>query len=190
MADDKKAPAKKGDAPAKDAKEGKGSFLGKIGLYAGVAIVAAVLAVAVFLFVIKPKLTAEPGAEGAVEEKGGKGKEAEVITPVQFDPAMTTILMNDPNVPASILMFQVSMECANAETAELVKQHKSKFAAMLSELHSYRHREELNDPATKKSIEKVALQKANDILQQYLVKPDPKIKIVDVFHESWVVEDK
>jgi flagellar basal body-associated protein FliL len=189
MADDKKGAPKKGEAPAKEAP--KGSLMGKLGLYLGVAVVAAGLAVAVFLFVLKPKLSAEPGAEGKTSEAKKGGKEAEEkVTSFQFEPAMATVLMSDPAMPASLLMYQVSMECANEKTAAMVKEHKSKLASMLADLHSFRRREELNEPQTKKSIEKVALQKANDILQTYLEKPDPKIKIIEIFHESFVVEDK
>lgn len=199
MADEKKAPGKKGsgEAGGEAAAGGKKSPPGKLGLFAGVMVAAALLAVATFIFVLKPML-AGGGGEGqgaGVEDRRGdpsSGKEGEgaQVRTVRFDQAVVTLLMPHSDQPASLLLFQMSMECANPETEALVTQHKAKLAAMLTELHSFRRREELNDPATKKAIEKAALQKANDILQQYLPKPNPKIKVQDIFHETFVIEDK
>lgn len=155
------------------------------------AIVALSIAIAllVFFFVLKPMLD-EPAAEGEGEDEDTKIP-ATVVS-VSFDTAIATVLKSqaeeEAELPASLLMHTVTLECFNQVTADLVEKHKPRFTHMINNLHSYRTRDELQDRLVKESVERQILQGANKILRQLQEEPDQDIKVLEVFAE-WTVHD-
>ncbi len=183
------------EAKTQPAPTSEGKTLKKFIPIVAIIVAAAAAGLATFHFVVGPMLveptpSTEPETEETVEEETIP-LTAQTVT---FDKNVATVIMPaGSDVPASILMFQVSFECANEQTKALVEAHKARFVHMINELHEFRTREELNDRLVKQSIEEVAKQKANDILkqlQQSAPKPEEPLRITAVFHDQFVIQDQ
>lgn len=152
-------------------------------------IVPALAAGGVYYFVVHPMLTQEEARAGE-EERGDRISESAVT--LSMEESFATVNMSNTNIPASLLLFKVSLECANPETAELVNSHKVRFVDMINGLHSFRKRETLNDARIKEEIQQEAIRRANAILER-LPKPDAsnaEYRITDVFHERFAIQDQ
>lgn len=152
-----------------------------------VILVPAVAGLVTFKMVVEPMVVVEEPVE---PEEEPLDKIPLTAQTVPFEETFATVIMPDPNIPASLLLFRVSLECANPETAALVTAHQARFSNMLTQLHSFRTREELNDPLVKESIQKQALQKANDILRRLQEQPNPDMRITGVFHDRFAIQDQ
>jgi hypothetical protein len=108
---------------------------------------------------------------------------------VDFDEMTVTVIMPSPDMPASILMFQVTLECTNAATAGLIEANKTKFAAKIRELHSYKKRAELDNPQLAQDILKAVVQESNALLQAITGKPSEKSRVKDAYHVKFFVQD-
>lgn len=168
------------------AEERSGGGIGKIILVLGVVLVAAIAGLSSYLFVLKPMLDE---TEVAVQI------DPEDIIPlapamVEF-PATPVNVMREGQMPASTLLFGVTLECENALTAELVSAHRARFVDMINKLHDSKTRAELDDTfIIKESIQRQILQKANDILMRLQVESSESIRITAVFHHTFVVQDQ
>ncbi len=179
MADD----AKKDAAPA----EASGGGLGKFLLPVGLVLVAAIGGLATYLFVLAPMLAQD---ESSVEAK------ATTDELMPSAPAMITLpdgfvnVMRDGEMPASILVYGVSLECNNQATADIVNAHLARFIDIINKLHDSRTRSELDDTLLmKESIQRQATQKANDLLRRLQQEPDDTIRITAVLHHKFAVQD-
>ncbi|MFP4172955.1 MAG: flagellar basal body-associated protein FliL [Candidatus Hydrogenedentota bacterium] len=151
-------------------------------------VVPALAAGGVYYFVVRPMLTQEEARAG--EESEDRISESAVT--LSMEESFATVNMSNTNIPASLLLFKVSLECANPETAELVNSHKVRFVDMINGLHSFRKRETLNDASIKEEIQQEAIRRANAILER-LPKPDNSnadYRITDVFHERFAIQDQ
>ncbi len=167
------------------------------------SLVSVIGALAVFYFVFVPKLTppahGEEGEEGHEEEvaaeEGGSGGgghgggEAAPKLDITFDESTATVVMPSPDIPSSILVYQVVLYCANANAATLVESNKSRFAAKIRELHSYKKRAEFETPQLENDIETAIVQECNAILQELLGKPSEKTRIKSADHLKFFVQD-
>ena len=148
-----------------------------------VIVLAAGGGLAVYKFVLAPKLEEKP--------ETAKTEETDAIPPkavaVNFEEAQTAVRNPDPNAANSVLLYTVSMICAEEKTKALVDKNKEWFVSMLSELHRNRTKEELNDPTVEKSIIEQAKEQANSLLRRLQEKPDPEIKIIEVLHLKFTV---
>lgn len=166
--------------------EGGGS-----GIVSTLIVVAIVLAVAggagllVYRFAIAPRLAEDPAAPEAPAE------DPIPLMPVNVEfPQKFVNIMREGNEPASTLVFQVTLECNNQPTADLINMHKIRFEDMIIKLHDSRTRDELDDVlALKTSIQRQARQKANDLLQR-LGAPPEEMQVTDVFHNLFMVQDQ
>jgi len=162
-----------------------GGGVGKIILLLCVVLVAAIAGLATYLFLLKPMLD---NTEVAVQI------DPEDMIPlapatVEF-PGTPVNVMREGQMPASTLLFGVTLECENAETAVLVEMHRARFVDMISKLHDSRTRAELDDVyLIKQSIQRQILQKANDILVRVQEEPSESIRVTAVFHHTFVVQD-
>ncbi|MBX7257142.1 MAG: flagellar basal body-associated FliL family protein [Candidatus Hydrogenedentes bacterium] len=197
--------------PKDDQKAAKGkSSLTPILIGVVAVLGAVVVAVVVFNFVLRPRLTDTPKPAEAEEEKHESKIPATAVT-VPFDEAFTTVIMPSPDMPASTLLYKVSLECSNQAAAEKVKANMARFTAIIRKMHSYKSRQELDDPFVEQSIEKQIQQEANRILKELPV-PAPtgggeggghgggesaapaesdggEERITAVFHEKFFVQD-
>lgn len=166
------------------------------------SLVSVIAALAVFYLVFVPKLAppkeSEDGeaVEAAADEGGhgsghggGHGDGASAKSTVDFDETTVTVIMPSPDMPASILMFQVTLECTNAATASLIEANKTKFAAKIRELHSYKKRAELDNPQLAQDILKAVVQESNALLQSITGKPSEKSRVKDAYHVKFFVQD-
>jgi len=155
------------------------------------AMVAAVAAVLLYVFVLKAMFAeGDDGAQPVASDTGNK-LNPETVT-VDFDESVASVKMpEDSQLPASLLSFAVSLECSNQMTADLVQKHMARFTDMINKQHEFRNRAELDDPRVKAAIQETILMEANTILKQLQPGPiDPNIQITDVFHRRFLVSDQ
>ena len=162
--------------------------LGKIVLVLGVVLVASIGGLTTYLFVLKPML--EEAAEVAASEHASD-EDPIPLAPVAIEFPQTPVnVIRDGQAPAATLLFGVTLECENEATAELVRRHQARFVDMINKLHDSRPRDELDDVLLiKESIQRQALQKSNDILMRLQEKPADVIRVISVFHHTFVVQD-
>jgi len=138
---------------------------------------------AIYKFMLAPKLEVEKEPEP--EEFSDNIPTGAVAH--DFEETQTAVVNNDPNAPNSVLIYTVSMICANEETKALVEKNKQWFTAMLSDLHRNRTKEELADPGVEKSILDEAREQANSLLRRLQPQPKPEIKVIQVLHLKFTV---
>ena len=97
--------------------------------------------------------------------------------------------MPSPDIPASILMFQVALDCTNSTAASLIEDNKTRFAAKIRELHSYKKRVELDNPQLEQDILKAVVQESNALLQEITGKPSEKARVKDAYHVKFFIQD-
>ena len=167
------------------AEEESGGGVSKIILVLGVVLVAAIGGLSTYLFVLKPMLD---DTEVALQVSS---EDAIPVAPVELEFPQTPVnVMREGQAPAATLLFGVTLECNNAETADLVSSHRARFVDMINKLHDSRTRSELDDTLLiKESIQRQALQKANDILTRLQENPSESIRITSVMHHTFVVSD-
>jgi flagellar basal body-associated protein FliL len=142
---------------------------------------------ATWLFVLAPMLASPDDEEGVAEA----AEPSIPLNPVMFafEDAFVNVIM-DAELPASTLVYGVTFECANQQTVALITTHKARFVDMLLKLHSGLHRKDLDAPTLiQESIQRQAIQKANDILRRLGADP-AQIRVTAVFHHSFLVDDK
>ena len=165
-----------------------GGFIWKLALTASVVVVPAVAAILIYVLFLGPMFAEE---HASAPESADDGRVSPNAVTVTFEESFTTAIMADPNYPASLLMFKVALECANPETANLVERHRPRFNNMLTELHSFRTREELNDPSVKHEIQQEAIRRSNEILERLPVETQEfDLRVTDVFHERFAIQDQ
>ncbi|MBI4560293.1 MAG: hypothetical protein HY706_22115 [Candidatus Hydrogenedentes bacterium] len=163
----------------------------KLLIWGGTAVVAIVAAGATYQFALAPMLKTEE--KPAAPQEVDPNAISPTAATVDFDESFANVIMPDTNMLASLLVFKVSFECSNPETAAIVTVFKTRFNDMITQVHSFRTRQELNDPSVKESIQKQILQKSNDTLkkiQEGQGNVDPKIRITAVFHDRFAVQDQ
>jgi len=167
--------------------EASTGVISKLLLPVGLVLVAAIGGLAAYLFVLSPML-----AKGAAEDQAKATTEDMLPSaPVFVElPDGFVNVIRDGEMPASILVYGVSIECNNAETAALVQAHLARFIDIINKLHDSRTRSELDDTLLmKESIQRQAVQKANDLLRRLQEKPQDDIKITAVLHNKFAVQD-
>ena len=173
------------DINAEGAEVEPGGGIGKLIFVIGVVLVAAIAGLSTYLFLLKPMLD---DTNLAIQIDPEDMIPMQPVT-VEF-PETPVNVMREGEMCASTLLFGVTLECENPETAELVNLHRARFVDMINKLHDSRTRAELDDTLLiKESIQAQILQRANSILQRVQAKPSEKIRITDVFHHRFVVSD-
>lgn len=177
------------DAPEvqeeQESKKGGGIF--KIAIAALIVVLAAGGGFGTYLFLLAPML-APPE-----DEVDSEPREYIPMAPVSFDfdPDYVNVIMEDENVPASTLVYQVSFECNNQGTFDLIERHKRRFTSLVRSLHLSQERAVLDDTASfEKTVHRIALQQANDLLTKLQEKPNAEIRVTAVFHLNLMVDDK
>lgn len=174
-----------GDEPkaAKPAAK-SGGGIGQIIVMLVLVIVSAIGGMAIYKFVLAPKL------EG--NDKKAKVEEESDVIPAEaiafdFPEATAAVANSDPNAPNAVLIYSVSLVCENEETKALVEKNKQWFTSMLSDLHRNRTKEELNDPAVEKSILEQAKEQANGLLRRLQPEGKEEMKIIQALHLKFSV---
>jgi len=182
------AEEQKADVAAK--KEGSaGGLIFKIAIVAVILVVPVIAGLVTWKLVIAPQMKEkkQPVAAAASTENGSKIPVTAVT--VAFDQQYASLIPSDPQYPAATLVYSVGLECANQQTADIVNAHHDRFLSVITEKHRHLNRDQAEDRLLSESIEKQIKIECNDLLQRYQEKPDPSIKILDVFHSQWYVSD-
>lgn len=148
---------------------------------------AAIGGLATYMFVIAPML----GEDEASEETASVLDDKIPVLPVTIVLEQTPVnVVREGAGPASMLLFGVTLECNDQETANLVQLHRARFVDIIGKLHDSRTRDELDDVLLiKESIQRQALQKCNDLLERLQEEPAENIRITAVLHHTFVVQD-
>lgn len=179
--------AQKAEKPVEPAEPSKKGGIGKFLLPVGLVLVAAIAGLATYLFVLSPMLA---------EEEPPSEARATTDERVPLNPVVVNLpdgfvnVIRDGDMPAAILVYGVSIECNNEETAALVEAHLARFIDIINKLHDSRTRSELDDTLLiKESIQRQAAQKVNDLLRRLQEKPRDDIKVTAVLHHKFAVQD-
>ncbi len=179
---------------AEESKEQKSAGGGQSGIVklvvAGVLILgAAGGGFATYKLVIAKMLTVPEVEEEHAADPGEYIPEAPVM--VDLPENFVNVIMEEPGIPASTLMYAVTFECNNESTAHVVEGHQQRFVDLVSKLHDSRMRSELDDiKLVKSSIQAELKQKANDLLHRLPGEHEEELMITNVFHRTMVVDDK
>ena len=161
------------------------SPLVKNGILFGLAMVVPMLiALAIFNFVIMPKV-----GDGAEEEDGPDIVDPFVatMTEVTFTEQQVSVRTEDPDMVAPLLIFQITLMCQDGATATLVETRKSLFTAMILQYHQGRTRSELNDPLVRNSILEQIKQQANVLLRR--LQPEAELMVLEALHVKYTIVD-
>jgi len=161
--------------------KGKRSIIRVLGVVLGIVMTFAIIGLLVFRLVVQPRLTEDPAQPAATVNLN--------TVPFPFEDAYVTVIMPSENMLASTLLYEVTFDCSNQETFNLVTKYKSRFVAMLRKLHSYKTRAELDDPLVEESIRKQILQESNALIMEILGGEDPEMRIEAVYHEKFYIQD-
>lgn len=183
MADEEKE-----EAP--EAKKGSSPLI-KFAVLGAVILIAAGGGLATWTFALKDMLQ-PPDIE-----------DIEVATTPDFDIPMNPVYLEMPDAfvqllregddfPASFFTYTVSLECNNEATVDFIEGRLPRFRDMLNDLHTDRTRAEMEGGLhLKKSIQRQALQKCNDMLRQMQGdNVDEDIRVTAVLHTQWAVSDQ
>lgn len=92
------------------------------------------------------------------------------------------------DLPASTLVYGITLECWDQDTADLINLFKPRFTDMLNGLHESKTRSELDDASRlKDSIKKQGLQKCNDLLRQL---GGDDLRVTAVLYTNFAVADQ
>lgn len=172
MADDNKA----------EAEVAKPSLLSKLIPIIIVVLVAAILAMVFWQFVVRPRITPQE----AVPEVAEDSIPAEAMI-YEMAEAQSTVLVDSPDQAAPLLIYQLALVCKDQMTYSLVEARKAFFSARLTELFRNRTRSELNDPYVQESIRKQAMQKANAEIRKF--SPGGSEEILEVLYLKFAIFD-
>jgi len=179
------------DAPAP--KKKKSSFLIVI---IGASVAGLVIAALLYMFVLKDRLADENDDTGsdlltAIGTNADDPISPDVVT-VDFIESVVTVKMPEgSDLPASYLSFQVTFECNNQSTADLVNKHMARFVDLVNKEHEFKTRAEVGNPRMKENMQKAIRLKGNSLLLR-LQKPgeiDQAIRINKVLHTKYMVTD-
>ncbi len=172
------------ETTAEPTSEGKGSLVRKLGLALGIVMISAILGLVTFKFALAPLF-----ASSENETPPAELIPASAVT-VAFDETFVNCIMPEEDMPMSQFVYQVTLECANPETAALVEANRARFNAAINDLHQFRKREDLTKQSVKSEIERQVLETANNTLLRLQLQPDANIRITDVFHGKWAIADQ
>lgn len=164
-------------------------MMGKLIALVVVVLIAAVGGLLTYKLVLAPTLDRKEPVKAEHDEEEDEETIPEGSIPFDLPEAQAEVRAEDPNMPNSILMYSVSLVCANEETHLLVEKNKQWFISMLADLHRGRTKTELRDDKVKRSIESQALQEANSILRRFQKEPNEEIRIIKVLHLKFSVFD-
>jgi hypothetical protein len=160
----------------------RGGSILRMLIFAGIIIlIAAIAALLVFRFVLQPMLNPPEEIEVPADQLP-----ATMVT-VNFSQDQVSVIPDDPDMPTPILIYEVAMACNIPEALTIIDANKAWFSSMLSDLHQYKTKEELNDPLVKESIQRQAQQKANDLLKR--LAPALDVRVIKVMHTRYFVYD-
>ena len=93
-------------------------LLRKLGVIAAIVMVAAIAALLIYGRVVAPMFAEDADQSGANE------KIPSTAVSLEFEQSTTHMIMPEPDMPASYLVFKVTLVCANPRTAALIEKRR------------------------------------------------------------------
>ncbi len=177
--------AEENEARGEDAPQKKGSPVFTLAIVALILTVPIIAALVTWAFVLRPALNPPSVEAGAARQQDEQMPRT--VTPVAFDDGLTNVLRENEDYPASILMYKVAMDASNAETAAMIEAHKPRVNAIISDMHKYHTRRDLEDPLVQRSIQKQIMDKTNEYLRK--LGAGEGDEVLAVYHENFMVRD-
>jgi len=177
--------------PQEQSAEKKKSMLMPI-LFGVALILPAIAGLAVFRFMILPRVAAEEAAttdtETMVEETDEYTPEMQIL---ELPEAQATVTPPNFDAASPLLMYQVALTCANPQTVSVIETYKPMFIALVSKLHRNRTRAELSDPFVQETILKQVREEANALLQKLVGKNNNKvpIRVIEAVYVKFTIVD-
>ncbi|HOV60481.1 MAG TPA: hypothetical protein PK349_05385 [Candidatus Hydrogenedentes bacterium] len=177
--------------PQEQSAEKKKSMLMPI-LFGVALILPAIAGLAVFRFMILPRVAAE---EAAITDTETMVEETEEYTPemqiLELPEAQATVTPPNFDAASPLLMYQVALTCANAQTVSVIETYKPMFIALVAKLHRNRTRAELADPFVQETILKQTREEANALLQKLAGKNNNKvpIRVIEAVYVKFTIVD-
>jgi len=172
---------------AEEVEEKQGSPIVRYVIAGGlILMVPTTLALLVFFFILRPVLMGGP--EPVQEEVDNLiPEEAAAYT---FPESQGAVIPDDPDSPAPILLYEITVICDSVETANYIGGDPTTtayFRAMLDKLHRNRTRSELNDPQVQTTILRRAEQEANNILKRRA--PESGMRVLEALYTKFGLVD-
>lgn len=145
----------------------------------GVVVLAAVvLALAAFVFVLRPRLA---GTDDAQPKPLGAHF-------VRFPDLQLTGLPDSRDELPPILQSDVTLACDSAQTAAIIEGGRPYFEGMLVELYSSKTRTQLSEPFERDMIRAEAVRKCNALLQE--VAPGHQGEVTRLIHNRYILVEQ
>ncbi len=146
----------------------------------------AIVAVVVFIFVLKPVLVKSDVDNSSTENVANVG---DVIPPtaviVKFDEAQATVISQKSDAPSPLLIYQVAMSCSDEEVSAVIEAKKEYFTALINKIHRNRTQTELNDPGVQEALLRQTKNEANQLLKK--LAPEIKGNILEVMYLKYTI---
>jgi flagellar basal body-associated protein FliL len=163
-----------------------GGLLRTAGMIAAIVVLAGLSGLAAYAFVLAPLLRSEITLEAAADTIPISAVE------VPFETTYVNLLMPSEDMPASMLLFAITLSCANQATADIIRLHRARFSDVIMKLHDGRTRSEvMSDPRVlKESIQKQVVQETNQVLRRLQGNQvNEHIRVIDALHTQFYASD-
>ncbi|MBX3180762.1 MAG: hypothetical protein KF886_25725 [Candidatus Hydrogenedentes bacterium] len=173
--------------PENEAEKKSSPLIKNLILLAVAVLVPAVIGVAAYMALLKPRLSPPAPAET------GSADDIPPFPPsmgtVVFDDMNVSVLTEDPDLVAPLLILQVALSCADGQTAALISEpgRKEYFAAEILSAHQGRTRGELNDPLVQNSILEQIRQRSNILLKR--MAPNAQLSVLKAMYLKFAIMD-
>lgn len=139
----------------------KSSLLGTLIPLVVIVLCAAIAAVGLFMFVIKPRLGDE--TKDPVETVETIPPE---VTPLELESMQAAVQSSDPDMPGLVLVYQVVVYCADPLTSQFIQDKMAFFRPIVDRLHRNRTKSEVTDADIQDEILRQITMKFNDKLKE------------------------
>ena len=144
-----------------------------------VVLIAAVLGIVVFKFVLQPMLA------GDTEQPG---QEPPSSFFVDFNDLTVSGQPDNPNEVPPILAFTLTLACRNIETVNVIEASRPRFEGLLVDLYASKTRRQLSDPFEKTQIQQEALRLTNARLKEY--QSEVELGVTEVLHRRYTLVEQ
>jgi len=144
-----------------------------------IAMLSAVIALTLFLFVIRPMVS--DGGESQTQTGPGTNL-------VELKDLQVTGLPDDPDGTSPILILSITLACKNPETVQVIEANRPHFEGMLVDLYSSRTHRQLSDPLEKDLVREEALRQANALLKECA--PAMDLAVTKVLHRKYTLVEQ
>ncbi len=147
-------------------------------IVAAVVLASLVAALAVFVFVLRPRLL------------GPQEQETRPLSPdfIAFQDLQLSGLPDSSDELPPILQTSITLACDSEDTAQIVENYRPRFEGLLIDLYSSKTRTQLSEPFEKDLIRQEARRRANELLKQCA--PGHEGAITDVMHTRYILVEQ